>query len=394
MQRRHQRGYLRCVRRKKGPAKWEFLWREIGPTGELIRRTTVIGSIEQYPTEELASAAINGLRVSVNDACNRQFHKSARVGDIADHYKRTELGEGSEWYSEATKMIYSDFIKIWIKPHWASVDIRDVRTVAVENWLRQLRRKDGKPLSNSSKAKIRNLMSVRFNHAIRYEWLEQGKNPITHVRQSAARQKDPEILSPDEIRSLISQLEAPFHLMIWVVATTGLRRSELFGLQWKDFDFERLTIEIRRSIYEQTIGKCKTQNSQKPLPLAADVAGELKRWREKSQHNSPDDWVFASSHQKGSLPFSPNFVLAKIIRPAAARAGIKKRISCHTFRHTFSTLLIANGEDIKAVQELMRHGTARITVEIYSQAITNVKRRAQKRIVRMITRATSRSIGP
>jgi len=394
MRMRHQRGYLRCVKRKKGPAKWEFLWREVGPTGELIRRTTVIGSTEQYPTEESASAAINGLRVSVNDACNRQFHRSVLVGDIVDHYIKVELGDTSDWYAEATKIIYRDILSAWIRPYWAMVDIRDVRTVAVENWLRQLRRKNGKPLSNSTKAKIRNLMSVLFNHAIRYEWLEQGKNPITHVRQSAVRQKDPEILSPDEIRSLISQLEPPFHLMIWIAATTGLRRSELFGLQWKDFDFEKLTIEIRRSIYEQTIGKCKTQNSRKPLPLAADVAKELIRWREKSKNNAPEDWVFASTHENGRLPFSPNFVLAKIIRPAAMRAGIEKRIGWHTFRHTYSTLLIANHEDIKVVQELMRHGSARITVEIYSQAITNVKRRAQRRIVRMITRATNPGVGP
>jgi site-specific recombinase XerD len=73
-----------------------------------------------------------------------------------------------------------------------------------------------------------------------------------------------------------------------------------------------------------------------------------------------------------------------MIRVAAARAEISKRITWHTFRHTFSTLLIANGEDIKVVQELMRHGTARITVEIYSQAITKIKRRAQTRVVRMI----------
>ena len=274
------------------------------------------------------------------------------------------------------------------------VDIRDVRTVAVKNWLRQLRRKDGKSLSNSSKAKIRSLMSVLFNHAIRYEWLEQSKNPITHVRQSATRQKEPEILSPDEIRSLISKLDSPFQLMVLVAATTGVRRSELFGLQWKDIDFQELTVQIRRSVYAQTIGKCKTQHSQKPLPLAPDVTSELKRWREKNQYNLPDDWVFASPRQKGRLPFSPNFVLAKIIRPAAVRAGIKKRISWHTFRHTFSTLLIANGEDIKVVQELMRHGTARITVEIYSQAITNIKGRTQQRIVRMITRTTGPSIGP
>ena len=48
---------------------------------------------------------------------------------------------------------HRDFLKIWIKPHWGMVDIRDVRTVAVENWLRKLHRKDGKPLSNSSKAR-------------------------------------------------------------------------------------------------------------------------------------------------------------------------------------------------------------------------------------------------
>jgi integrase-like protein len=52
-----------------------------------------------------------------------------------------------------------------------------------------------------------------------------------------------------------------------------------------------------------------------------------------------------------------------IIRPAALRARIENRIGWHTFRHTFSTLLIANGEDIKVVQELMRHGTATTTAE-------------------------------
>jgi integrase len=306
------------------------------------------------------------------------------MGELVDHYVEKELGERSEWYSAATKIIYRDFLRVWIRPHWAPLDIREVRTIAVEAWLRQLNRKDNQPLANASKAKIRNLMSVLFNHAIRYEWLEQGKNPITHVRQSAARQKDPEILSPEELRSLIGQLEWPFNMMVLLIATTGMRRSELLALQWHDIDFENLLICIKRSIFAGIIGKCKTQNSNKPLPVADYVARELKTWREKSQYNSPEDFVFASPSQKGKLPFSPNYLMQKIIRPAATRAKIIKRITWHTFRHTFSTLLIANGEDIKVVQELMRHGTARITVEIYSQAISKVKRRAQKRIVRMI----------
>jgi integrase len=320
----------------------------------------------------------------VNEACNRQPYTTVQIGELVDHYIQKELGERSDWYSAATKIIYRDYLRVWIRPHWAPLDIREVRTVAVEEWLRQLTRKDNQPLANSTKAKVRNLMSVLFNHAIRYEWLEQGKNPITHVRQSAARQTDPEILSPEEIRKLIEQLAYPFNLMVLLAATTGVRRSELLALQWQDIDFDDLLVHVRRSIFSGIVGNCKTHNSNKPLPLADYVARELKRWRNTSKYSAPEDFIFASPSQKAILPFSPNFLISKVIRPAAIRAKIIKRITWHTFRHTFSTMLISNGEDIKVVQELMRHGTARITVEIYSQAISKVKRRAQKRIVRMI----------
>ena len=63
---RYQRGYLRCVKRKSGPSQWDSLWREnVG--GRRIRRTAVIGSIDEYPTEELAQVALNGFRVFACD---------------------------------------------------------------------------------------------------------------------------------------------------------------------------------------------------------------------------------------------------------------------------------------------------------------------------------------
>ena len=75
-------------------------------------------------------------------------------------------------------------------------------------------------------------------------------------------------------------------------------------------------------------------------------------------------------------------MLSKIIRLAAVRAGIKKRIGWHTFRHTYSSTLIANGENVKVVQELMRHASSRFTLEVYRQA--KAKREAQQRIVEMM----------
>ena len=71
-------------------------------------------------------------------------------------------------------------------------------------------RADGGQLAPSTKAKIRNVMSVLFNHAIRHEWLEQGKNPLLLVRQSAKRQTIPEYLEPEELRALLSQLDHCF----------------------------------------------------------------------------------------------------------------------------------------------------------------------------------------
>jgi integrase len=72
------------------------------------------------------------------------------------------------------------------------------------------------------------------------------------------------------------------------------------------------------------------------------------------------------------------------IQPAAQRIGITKRIGWHTFRRTYTTLLHANGEDVKVVQELLRHSSARITMDVYAQAMTGAKRQAQGKVVAML----------
>ena len=73
-----------------------------------------------------------------------------------------------------------------------------------------------------------------------------------------------------------------------------------------------------------------------------------------------------------------------VIRPAAVKLGISRRIGWHTFRHTYSTLLRATGADIKVMQELLRHASARVTLDTYTQAITEQKRDAQSAVVKLL----------
>jgi integrase len=227
-------------------------------------------------------------------------------------------------------------------------------------------------------------MSVLFNHAIRQEWLEQGRNPILLVRQSAKRQRIPVWLEPEELRALLSQLEGRFRVMVFLDAATGLRRSELLGLKWGDIEFENPQIKVQRSIYRNVVGNCKTETSKKPVPMDPILAAELWAWKQHSLYSQPCDWVFASPRTKGKNPYWPDIVLSRVVRPAVARAGIQKHVGWHTFRHSFSTMLIANGENVKVVQELMRHSNCRCTLEIYSQARLQAKQEAQHRIVEMI----------
>jgi integrase len=106
--------------------------------------------------------------------------------------------------SSTTKDIYESILKNWIVPKWGQYRLNEVRTIAIQDWLRGLTRKAGGPLARSTKSKIRNVMHVLYEHAIRYEFTE--RNPVTQVRQSAKRESLPNILDASELATLLSAL--------------------------------------------------------------------------------------------------------------------------------------------------------------------------------------------
>ena len=250
----------------------------LGPQEGLCAERQPSGTVQKYPNVEDAWQASNGLRMSINEARNRQREQAITVGDLVDHYGKTELAGdlGNGGKSHATRIVYKDFLARWVRPAWGGLNIRAVRTIAVEHSLGQLVRRDGSPMAPSTKAKIRNLMSVLFNHAIRYEWLEQGRNPILLVRQGAKRRKIPEYLDAEDLRALLPQLDRRFRVMVFLDAVTGLRRSEFLALKWRDIDFGGLQINVRHSIYLNVVGNCKTEASRKPVPMDPILASELR----------------------------------------------------------------------------------------------------------------------
>jgi integrase len=289
MRKQYQRGCIRRAKRKNGHDVWEFLWREETADGKRIRHTQLIGSVTQYPTKEAASKAVNGLRMRINEESYRLQFRCVSISDVIDHFLHNVLYNEIDPYEESTRQIVPTTINTWILPRWGATNIRDVRVCSFRAWLRNLKRKDGQPLADSTKAKIRNVMRRLFNHAIECEWLEQGKNVIKLVKQSAKPQKEPDPLEPEEVQRLLDELKSPYREMALVVLSFGLRRSELFALKWRDFDFERNEVTIVRKICYGKLGECKTKASRATLPMPRSLAISLCVWRKFTHFNRPED---------------------------------------------------------------------------------------------------------
>lgn len=371
-----QKGSLLRSKRKQGPDVWQFRWSERGPNGKRVYRRKVIGTVEQYPDEDAARGAVAVLVSEINSRQPLLAVNPLTVAQLADHFAQRELGSDNTWRSHATKKTYKGHTKRWIAPYWGKRRLSEVKTVEVESWLRRL------PLAKSTCAKLRNLMSVLFNHACRYELFDH--NPIHLVRQSAKRKEAPSLLTPAEIKALIDTLRPREQTLVLLAASTGLRQSELFALKWGDIDFAGATLSVTRSIVYGVVGRCKTESSQKPVPLHPRVAESLRQWKERCTYREAEDWVFASKRHRGRKPYWGQAILRRYLRPAARASGIEKRIGWHTFRHSYSSLLRSVGTELKVMQELLRHSSFRSTLDVYTQAMTPAKHAAQAAVLSLV----------
>jgi len=317
------------------------------------------------------------------------------------------VDKGEDGRAWSTRDRYQAYLNSWIEPRWGKEELTAIRAPMVEEWLRSLLQKprkrkrlqpiitarELKPLAPASKAKIRNLMSVLFNHAIRWGFADRnpisGPNKGAGVRQSSKRVRIPDILEVPEMQAIVAKVQLRERVLLFLVMVTGLRRGELAGIQWGDIDFANLLIDVRRSVVDQVVGRCKTEASQKPVPIDEYTAQDLLAWYRVTPYREPADWVFASNSSRagknrGKQPLWLQTVMRYHIEPVVRELGIEKRVSWHTFRRTYTSLLQANREDVKVVQELLRHGSAKVTLDVYAQAPMPDKRKAQHKVVEMV----------
>jgi len=225
-------------------------------------------------------------------------------------------------------------------------------------------------------------MHLIYQHAIRYEWME--RNPISPVRQSGKREHTPDILEVRELAALLNALDIRERIAVFLDFGTGARRGELQGFIWSDVDFAKGILHPKRSIVKQHVGKLKTEASEKPIPLSPLLVRDLLAWRQETPYAKDTDYVFASPVKQGKQPLWMSAMMRDHIQPVATRVVPGKHVSWHTMRRTYASLLQVHNDDPKVVQELLRHASMAVTMNVYAQAISEKKRSAQSKVVELV----------
>jgi integrase len=228
------------------------------------------------------------------------------------------------------------------------------------------------------------LLTMILNYAARHRWVDF--NAAEHVerlrdtRPMDERAIDANILTPDEIRTLIDATEDGCHRhIIQVAAFCGMRQGEILGLQWQDIDWNSRQIHVRRAWKEGDFTAPKTRNSIRRVDVPDFLVMELKRWKlrcPKSEH----DLVFPNG---AGNPESHSNLLQRGFYPALRRAGLRK-LRFHDLRHTFASLMLANGEDIVRVSRLLGHASPTVTLNVYSHLLPREHYGSTNRLAQLV----------
>jgi integrase len=222
---------------------------------------------------------------------------------------------------------------------------------------------------------------------MRIRWGFTDRNPISGpnkgagVRQSSKRQRIPDILEVEEIQRMLDRLQLRERVLVFLAMATGLRQGGTSRAAMERHWFWEAISWCQQVGGLSGRGQVQDRGIEKPVPLDSYTAEDLLTWYRLTPYRNPEDWVFASDNaragkKRGKQPLWLQTVVKEL--------GISKRVSWHTFRRTHSTLLKANGEGVKVVQELLRYASVRITMDVYAQAMTPAKSAAQQKVVEMV----------
>ena len=383
--------------KKRSDGRWEaqYLTGEYDEQGKAIRRSLYAKTREEVSKK--LNAVTNSINVGTYIAPNEMT-----VSDWLNTWKESYL----VGVKESTKQQYAYNIRIHIKPVIGSIKLQKLTAPIIQKFYNDSMKPHEKKLKNGTKKTVNGLSakSVKNIHGILNEALNQAVrvnyipyNPAASCKIPRIEKIEMNVLHGDYIKAFLTEIEGkPFGNLFKIDLFTGMRRSEILGLQWNDIDFAKGKITIQRQLKCQRTESGKNtvvydtlKNGKSREIIVADyVISLLKKTKAEqaenalkcgSSYNNPDGLVFTNEMGE-HLSHSTVYHAYK----SRVEAIGQPKLRWHDLRHSYATISIANGDDIKTVSENLGHATTAFTLDKYGHRTEEMARSSADRMQNFI----------
>ena len=369
--------------RKRKDGRWEgrYTAGHNPATGKAIYKN-VLGKTQAEVKEKLKKAIEETKGLDVAKA------ESYTVGQWMDvwyeYYAKIKVRPSSH-------KTYEGYIKNHIKPSIGNIPLTKLTTLDLQRLYQKLltegrvdrleSQNQPKGLSTKTVRNINQVISSAMQLAIQQHLISH--DPTDGCALPKTEHREMQTLSADQLAAfLLEAKHSGVFEMYYIELATGLRRGELLGLKWEDIDFTAQTLRVRRQVGringEVREAPLKTKNAYRTISLGTDTVDILKQQREKQPSSA---YVFPGPT---GGPIAPDSVLHMLHR-VLDRAGLPE-IRFHDLRHTFATLALQNGVDVKTVSGMLGHFSTGFTLDTYAHVTTAAQKKAAETMGEVLAR--------
>jgi len=267
-----------------------------------------------------------------------------------------------------------------VRNHFHDLDglkINRITTATVEKLITKRQKQE---MNINTLRKILVTLGQILSYAVRHQYIDH--NPLKDAERPRSQESETQkeatitVLTPEQINVFLDKVESEKYRMLFKLAIfSGARQGELLGLKWSDIDWINSQIHIQRTFNNGRFFTTKTRSSNRKIDLGPTVIGKLKEWRLACPAN---ELTLIFPNEAGA-PIDHNNLLKRHYERALKKANLPK-IRFHDLRHTYASLLIEQGENIKYIQSQLGHSSPTVTLNVYAHLMKPANQEAARRL--------------
>ena len=343
---------IKSIRQNKKTKKWEYDYKDLKG-----KRRIKKGFNTKAEAERAFAKRCEELNKGINP-----INKKTNIKDAGELYLRLHASTNCK---PSTYQTYLGYLNNIIVPFFGDLNINEISPILIKEFMKQMQ---DKGRANATINKYIKFISALYNFMIDSDIAV--RNPLVRIKSlKEVKNKKIRALCTEVVLALLSKkkkIYPDFYPLLFTAIFTGMRQGEIMALTWDSINWITKKITIDKNYTHGKLGTPKT-GKIRVIDMSDELVKVLREWRITCPHS---EYNLIFPNNEGNYQSAENMMKRRFL-PALNRAGIDK-IRFHDLRHTYASLLLANGAPMKYVQYQLGHSSITMTMDLYTHLLPEV----------------------